>query len=50
VNLQAVGPAAVLGVLFICIAVVGVLGSGETADKALNVLTISVGLLVLPWS
>ena len=45
VNLQAAGPAAVLCVLFICIASVGVFGQGELANKALTLLTIALGIV-----
>jgi hypothetical protein len=45
VNLQASGPAAVLCVLFICIASLGVFGQGAIAEKALNLLAAALGIV-----
>ena len=45
VNLHAAGPAAVLCVLFISIASVGVFGHGPIAEKALNLLTLATAVL-----
>jgi hypothetical protein len=43
VNLHAAGPAAVLCVLFISIASVGVFGHGPIAEKALTLLAVATG-------
>jgi hypothetical protein len=45
-TLQAAGFAAVTCVLFMCVAVVGIFGSGPAADKALSVLELAVKYLV----
>jgi hypothetical protein len=45
VNLRAAGPAAVLCVLFISIASVGVFGHGPIAEKALNLLIIETCII-----
>jgi hypothetical protein len=42
-NLRATGPAAVLCVLFISIASLGVFGQGPLAEKALNLLAAALG-------
>jgi hypothetical protein len=49
-NLQATGPAAVIGVLFICITTVGIFGNGALADKALTFLGICAGGLVFTYA
>ena len=46
-NLHAAGPAAVLSVLFISIAFVGVFGQGPLAGAALGVLAVATGAVVI---
>jgi hypothetical protein len=48
-RLAAAGLAAVACVLFICIAVVGIFGSGPEADKALDLLGDSARIVVLTY-
>ena len=43
VNLRAAGPAAIIGVWVICVAALGLFGSGETADKAMALLAFAGG-------
>ena len=48
-TLAAVGLAAVACVLFICIAAVGIFGSGPEADKALSLLGQSASIILLTY-
>lgn len=47
INLKATGPAAVIIAWILGVALVGVMGQGETATKALNALNIVGPLLII---
>ena len=47
VNLHATGPAAVICVWLASVASVGLFGAGPLADRALNVLAIAGGMILL---
>lgn len=47
VNLRATGPAAVLIAWLACVFFLGLFGSGPLADRAMNILAISGGLILV---
>jgi len=47
INLKATGPAAVIAVWIICVTLLGVFGQGTIADRAMTVLAVAGGMILI---